>query len=930
MAQIITNPLILIDGSSYLYRAYYAFPSLMNSLGKPTGAMYGILSMIKSLLMQYNTSHVVVVFDSQGKTFRNDLFKQYKAHRPPMPNSLIIQLQPIHAMLKAMGLPILQIHGVEADDVIGTLALEAEKKGQEVLISSNDKDMAQLVSSRIKLINSITHTILGPKEVEQKYGVPPSLIIDFIAMMGDSSDSIPGIPGIGQKTAKTMLQSFGNMYSIYNNLDKINKLSFRGAKTVATKLKANRDIAFMSYKLAKIKTDVELKISSNQLILKEPDFDTLKDLFYYYEFNIWLKDIQKGKWIKKNKDTQEQKNLSPNKGKIIKTTISTSYRNYNLISNQTMLNDLIEKLKNANVFSLSLETDSVDTLIANIIGIAFSIKSGESTYLPIYHDFSKKINKLHCVKILKQLKPLLEDNRIFKIGKNLKYYRGVLNNYGIELNGIKFDTMLESYCLNSTKGKHDIVNLAEYWLSRKIITIKEIIDKKKNKIYLEKIDFEKVAISTSEDADINLQIHLQIWPKLKIQEGPKKIFEEIEIPLLKVISRIERNGVLIDRLLLEQYSQEISIRLAQLKQEAYELTGKSFNLSSTKQLQVILFNNKNTHLTRKTPSGATSTSEAVLEKLALHYPLPKIILKHRSLLKLKSTYIDKLLLMLHPITGRIHTSYNQTVTATGRLSSTTPNLQNIPIRNNEGRSIRQAFIAGSYKRIITADYSQIELRIMAHISQDKQLLYAFACGNDIHSITASEIFGISLAKVSSHQRRSAKAINFGLIYGMSPFGLARELNISTSEAKKYIDVYFMRYPGVLRYMQETREKAKKKGYVETLEGRRLWLPNIKSHNATQRKASERAAINAPLQGTAADIIKKAMIAIDEWLQQQCIDDIKMIMQVHDELVFEISENIVEFSIKKICNLMENIMQLDVPLLVTIGNGKNWEQAYSKI
>lgn len=928
MAQIADNPLILVDGSSYLYRAYHAFPPLTNSAGEPTGAMYGVLNMLKSLLMQYKPSHVAVVFDAKGKTFRDELFEHYKSHRPSMPDDLRTQTGPLHDMVKAMGLPLLAVSGVEADDVIGTLALEAEKKGLSVLISTGDKDMAQLVSPNITLINTMSNTILGPEEVEQKYGVPPALIIDYLALMGDSSDNIPGVPGVGEKTAQALLQGLGGMSSIYDNLDKVADLSFRGAKTMATKLEQNKEVAFLSYQLATIKTDVALEQTCEQLTVKEPDVEALQALFSRYEFRRWLTDLQEGKWLQgKKSNPQAQKVLAEEEAEQPEATSILSADGYVTILDDKMLDAWLEKIKQSDVFAFDLETDSLDTLSANIVGIALAVAPGEAAYLPVAHDYLDAPPQLDRDAVLQRLKPLLEDKSLLKVGQNLKYDRGVLKNYDIELDGIKFDTMLESYMLNSVVGKHDMDSLSMRWLKHKTVTFEEVAGKGKNQLTFNQIDVVQAAHYAAEDADVTLQLHLKMWPELEKASGPRKVFEEIEMPLLTVISRIERNGVLIDQAILAKHSQELTTRLAELEKKAHELAGESFNLSSTKQLQTILFEKQGIKPTKKTPGGAPSTSEEVLAELALDYPLPKVILEHRGLSKLKSTYTDKLPQMINPLTGRVHTSYHQAVTATGRLSSTDPNLQNIPVRNDEGRRIRQAFVAAAGNRIVAADYSQIELRIMAHLSQDKGLLEAFAQGEDIHRATAAEVFGMALDKVTGEQRRSAKAINFGLIYGMSAFGLSRQLNIGAGEAKKYMDLYFERYPGVLRYMENTRQLAAEKGYVETLDGRRLWLPDIKSSNAMRRKAAERAAINAPMQGTAADIIKRAMIDVDAWLQQQKSDAVRMIMQVHDELVFEISADAVEEASKQIRHLMENSMKLDVPLQVEVGVGDNWDQAH---
>ncbi|QKJ89105.1 DNA polymerase I [Paramixta manurensis] len=928
MAQIAENPLILVDGSSYLYRAYHAFPPLTNSAGEPTGAMYGVLNMLRSLLLQYKPSHVAVVFDAKGKTFRDELFEHYKSHRPPMPDDLRAQIEPLHQMVKAMGLPLLAVSGVEADDVIGTLALQAEQQGRAVLISTGDKDMAQLVTPNITLINTMNNTVLGPEEVTEKYGVPPELIIDFLALMGDSSDNIPGVPGVGEKTAQALLQGLGGMSAIYDQLDKVVGLSFRGAKTMAAKLAENEEVAFLSYQLATIKTDVELEVTCEELTVSEPSVEALLELFKHYEFKRWLSDLEEGKWLQGKKS-----NLTAQKKRVEKTTVQPeavsvlSADGYVTILDDKTFDEWLARLQNSGLFAFDLETNSLDTISAEIIGLSFAVAPGEAAYLPVAHDYLDAPDQLDRKQVLAKLKPLLEDNRLLKVGQNLKYDRGVLKNYDIELGGIKFDTMLESYMLNSVAGRHDMDSLASRWLNHKTVTFEEIAGKGKNQLTFNQIALEQAAHYAAEDADVTLQLHLKMWPELENQAGPKAVFEQIEMPLLTVISRIERNGVLIDQNILAAHSKELTSRLSELELKAHELAGEPFNLSSTKQLQTILFEKQGIKPTKKTPGGAPSTSEEVLAELALDYPLPKVILEHRGLSKLKSTYTDKLPLMINPHTGRVHTSYHQAVTATGRLSSTDPNLQNIPVRNEEGRRIRQAFIAPKGHRIVAADYSQIELRIMAHLSQDKGLLGAFAEGQDIHRATAAEVFGVALEKVSGEQRRSAKAINFGLIYGMSAFGLSRQLNIGAGEAKKYMDLYFERYPGVLQYMENTRQLAAEKGYVSTLDGRRLYLPDIQSGNAIRRKAAERAAINAPMQGTAADIIKRAMIAVDEWLLTPEAVGVKMIMQVHDELVFEVEQSVVESANQKIRQLMESSMTLDVPLRVDVGVGDNWDQAH---
>ncbi len=926
MAQIAENPLILVDGSSYLYRAYHAFPPLTNSAGEPTGAMYGVLNMLKSLLLQYKPSHAAVVFDAKGKTFRDELFEDYKSHRPPMPDDLRAQIEPLHQMVKAMGWPVLVISGVEADDVIGTLAREADKQGRPVLISTGDKDMAQLVTPNITLINTMNNTILGPDEVAGKYGIPPELIIDYLALMGDSSDNIPGVPGVGEKTAQALLQGLGSMATIYDNLEKVASLSFRGAKTMAAKLEQNKDVAFLSYQLATIKTDVAEIPGCEELAVNPPDNKALLSLFSHYEFKRWISEVDDGRWLDDKKPAKKVAEQIPEATPApVESTLSPE--NYATILDEQTFELWLEKLNNCELFAFDLETDSLDTLSANIIGLSFAVAPGEAAYLPVAHDYLDAPAQLDRKYVLARLKELLEDESRSKVGQNLKYDRGVLKNYDIELRGLHFDTMLESYILNSVAGKHDMDSLAQRWLNHKTVTFEEIAGKGKKQLTFNQIALEQASVYAAEDADVTLQLHLKFWPLLEKEPGPLKVLNGIEIPLVPVLSRVERNGVLIDPALLAEHSRQLTARLAELEQKAHELAGEAFNLSSPKQLQTILFDKQGIKPTKKTPGGAPSTSEEVLAELALDYPLPKVILEHRGLSKLKTTYTDKLPQMINPLTGRVHTSYHQAVTATGRLSSTDPNLQNIPVRNEEGRRIRHAFIASQGQKILAADYSQIELRIMAHLSQDSGLLNAFAQGEDIHKATAAEVFGTTVEKVSAEQRRSAKAINFGLIYGMSSFGLSRQLNIAPGEAKKYMDLYFERYPGVLRYMESTRQSAAEKGYVETLEGRRLYLPDINSGNAIRRKAAERAAINAPMQGTAADIIKRAMIGVDEWLKSQDPAKIKMIMQVHDELVFEIDTSLIEIATGKIREIMESSLKLDVPLQVDIGIGDNWEQAH---
>ncbi|HAT4517938.1 TPA: DNA polymerase I [Serratia marcescens] len=932
MAQIAENPLILVDGSSYLYRAYHAFPPLTNSAGEPTGAMYGVLNMLRSLLLQYQPSHVAVVFDAKGKTFRDDLFAEYKSHRPPMPDDLRAQIEPLHSMVKAMGLPLLVTPGVEADDVIGTLALEAEKAGHAVLISTGDKDMAQLVTPNVTLINTMNNTILGPQEVCDKYGIPPELIIDFLALMGDSSDNIPGVPGVGEKTAQALLQGIGGLDALYGNLENIATLSFRGAKTMAAKLEQNKEVAYLSYKLATIKTDVELDLTCADLTVSEPDVDTLQQLFKQYEFKRWLADVEAGVWLENKKGAGAKaagvaKPAAAVEAPKALAEAKLSQDGYVTILDEVTFTDWLARLKKADVFAFDTETDGLDTLTANLIGLSFAIAPGEAAYLPVAHDYLDAPAQLDRAYVLEALKPLLEDEKALKVGQNLKFDMSLLARYGIEMRGIAYDTMLESYVLDSVGGRHDMDSLADRYLGHKTITFEEIAGKGKNQLTFNQIALEQAAPYAAEDADVTLQLHLAMWPQLKQSAELLTVFNEIEMPLLPVLSHIERTGVLIDPAILSAHSQELAKRLAELEAQAHELAEEPFNLASTKQLQAILYEKQKLPVLKKTPGGAPSTNEEVLAELALDYPLPKVILEYRGLAKLKTTYTDKLPLMINPVSGRVHTSYHQAVTATGRLSSSDPNLQNIPVRNEEGRRIRQAFIAPEGYRIVAADYSQIELRIMAHLSQDEGLLKAFAEGKDIHRATASEVFGVPLDKVTGEQRRSAKAINFGLIYGMSAFGLARQLGIPRGEAQRYMDLYFERYPGVLDYMERTRQQASEQGYVSTLDGRRLYLPDVRSSNAMRRKAAERAAINAPMQGTAADIIKRAMIEVDAWLQGQEKPLVRAIMQVHDELVFEVHESVIEEASQRIRQLMEGSMALAVPLKVDVGVGMNWDEAH---
>lgn len=932
MAQIAANPLVLVDGSSYLYRAFHAFPPLTNSAGEPTGAMYGVLNMLKSLISQVQPSHIAVVFDAKGKTFRDELFEQYKSHRPPMPDDLRKQIQPLHDMIRALGIPLLVVEGVEADDVIGTLAVQASRAGKNVLISTGDKDMAQLVDENIMLINTMNNSLLDREGVIEKYGIPPELIIDYLALMGDSSDNIPGVAGVGEKTALGLLQGLGSMADIYANLDKVAELPIRGAKKLGEKLLAEKQNADLSYTLATIKTDVALSITPDELLLGESDNDRLIEYFGRYEFKRWLSEVMNGSDSITQANEQSVK-INPYQATpaVFAESAVANQPKFHIDRNQyeTLLTEAdltrwIEKLSKAHLFALDTETDSLNYMAANLVGLSFALENGEAAYLPLQLDYLGAPKTLEKTTALSPLKPILENAEIKKVGQNIKYDLTILARNGIEVRGVAFDTMLESYVLDST-GRHNMDDLAKRYLGHQTISFEDIAGKGKNQLTFNQIPLEQAAEYAAEDADVTMKLQQVLWEKLQAEPSLTTLFENIELPLLSVLSHMERTGVLIDTDALFIQSNEISARLTALETQAYELAGQTFNLASTKQLQEILFDKLGLPVLQKTPKGAPSTNEEVLEELAYSHELPKVLVEHRGLSKLKSTYTDKLPQMVNPNTGRVHTSYHQAVTATGRLSSSDPNLQNIPIRNEEGRRIRQAFIAREGYSVVAADYSQIELRIMAHLSQDQGLINAFAQGKDIHRSTAAEIFGVPLDEVTSEQRRNAKAINFGLIYGMSAFGLSRQLGIPRTDAQKYMDLYFQRYPGVQTFMQDIREKAKAQGYVETLFGRRLYLPDINSSNAMRRKGAERVAINAPMQGTAADIIKRAMIKLDELVRHD--PDIDMIMQVHDELVFEVRSEKVEFFSQLIKQNMETAAELVVPLIVDVGVGKNWDEAH---
>ncbi|MGR5153569.1 DNA polymerase I [Photobacterium swingsii] len=925
MATIPDNPLILIDGSSYLYRAYHAAPNFTNSDGEPTGAVYGVVNMLRSMLRQFSTEHIAVIFDAKGKTFRDDMYPEYKANRPPMPDDLRGQIEPLHAVIKAMGLPLISISGVEADDVIGTLASQASKAGMPVLISTGDKDMAQLVDENVTLINTMTDVVMDPAGVVEKFGIGPELIIDYLALMGDKVDNIPGVPGVGEKTAKALLTGIGGLDALYDNLADIPALGFRGSKTMPKKLEDNKEAAYMSYQLATIKLDVELDMAPHELVKTTPDTDELTKLFGKLQFRRWLSEMLDGSDGKIVADERVVSAGAADEPKVVAPVIDRS--GYETVLDEASFNAWLEQLNSAEVVAFDTETDGLDYMTANLIGVSFAVEEGKAAYVPVAHDYLDAPAQLDRDWVLAQLKPLLEDASKAKVGQNLKFDASILARYDIDMQGIAFDTMLESYVFNSVVGRHDMDSLSLRYLEHKTISFEEIAGKGKKQLTFNQIDLEQAGPYAAEDADITLRLHNVLIAKVNADEKLKSVFEDIEMPLVPVLSRIERTGVLIDSMLMGAQSSELAARLDELQQQAFDIAEQEFNLSSPKQLQAILFEKMGLPILKKTPSGAASTNEEVLQELALDYPLPKLILEYRSLSKLKSTYTDKLPKMVNPATGRVHTSYHQAVTATGRLSSSDPNLQNIPIRNAEGRRIRQAFIAPTGYKVLAVDYSQIELRIMAHLSGDEALLDAFRHGKDIHAATAAEILGLPIESVSTEQRRRAKAINFGLIYGMSAFGLAKQLGMGRNEAQEYMDLYFERYPGVLEYMESTRNTASEQGFVETLFGRRLHLPDIKSRNGIRRKAAERAAINAPMQGTAADIIKRAMVLVDEWVQQQPEGQVRLLMQVHDELVFEVQEEHLERVTAEVQRLMEAAAQLDVPLVADADSGDNWDQAH---
>ena len=909
------KPIILVDGSSYLYRAFHALPPLTTSTGRPTGAVRGVASMLRKMINDYDPEYMAVVFDAKGKTFRDELFEQYKANRPPMPDELREQVQPLHDLIRAMGLPLIIEDGVEADDVIGTFARIFSAEQKPVLISTGDKDMAQLVNDHVTLINTMNNAVYDIDGVREKFGVGPELIIDFLALMGDKVDNIPGVPGVGEKTALALLTGLGSLEKIYDNLDKVAELNFRGAKSMGKKLEEHREQAFLSYELATIKVDCELKEALDDLKLLTPDAEKLAGYYRDLEFKGWLNELLEGDdpAVEGAPDIESEQSIDRD--------------GYQTVLTEEELDAWLDKLKKAELFAFDTETTSLNYMEADLVGVSFATAPGEAAYVPFGHDYPGAPDQLDRALVLDKLKPVLEDEQSKKVGQNLKYDMSVLARAGITLRGVEYDTMLESYVIDSVATRHDMDSLALKYLGHKNISFQEIAGKGVKQLTFNQVGLDEAGPYASEDADITLRLHQTLWPRLEKEAGLKSVFHDIEMPLVPVLSRIERNGTYVDADMLKKQSTFLAKRMMELEEKAFEEAGQKFNLGSPKQLGEILYEKLEIPVIKKTPKGAPSTAEAVLQDLALQgYPLPQVIMDYRGVSKLKNTYTDKLPELINPTTGRVHTSYHQAVAATGRLSSSDPNLQNIPVRSEEGRKIRLAFSAPQGKKIVACDYSQIELRIMAHLSGDKGLTHAFEHNLDIHRATAAEVWGKTLEDVSDNERRNAKAINFGLIYGMSAFGLAKQLGIPRGEAQEYIDRYFEKYPGVKRYMENTRADAAEKGYVETLFGRRLYLPEINSRNGQRRQAAERTAINAPMQGTAADIIKHAMIKVHHWLEDSKLDAL-MIMQVHDELVFEVKESQVDDLVKEVTQRMEAAAKLDVPLIVDAGIGNNWEEAH---
>ena len=909
-------PIILVDGSSYLYRAFHALPPLVSSSGQPTGAIRGVASMLRKLIADYQPEEMVVVFDAKGKTFRNELYAEYKANRPPMPDDLRSQIAPLHELVQEMGLPLLAIEGVEADDVIGTLAEQATQSGRRVVISTGDKDMAQLVSEHVSLVNTMVKadTPKGYAEMDragviEKFGLPPELIIDYLALMGDKSDNIPGVPKVGPKTAVKWLNEYGSLSNIVENAEKV-----KGK--VGESLRDSLEQLPLSQLLATIKLDVVLDKTVTEYPIQAGNKAALRDIYTRLEFKSWLKELDK-----KNAEGVGDKNLSADED-----VPAQAGGNYEQITEKAPFLTWLKRLEDSALFAFDTETTSLNYMEAELVGVSFAVEEGEAAYVPVAHDYENAPIQLERDWVLAQLKPLLESESHFKVGQNLKYDQNILARYDIALKGIQYDTMLESYVLDSTATRHNMDSLAEKYLELQTIRFEEVAGKGVKQITFNQVPLDVATPYAAEDADVTLRLHQALWPQLREHTRLASIFTELELPLLSVLSKIERTGCLIDGQMLREQSDELGIKLEQFESQAHDLAGEAFNLGSPKQLGAILYEKLSLPVLKKTPKGQASTAEPVLQELAQQYELPKVVLAYRSLSKLKSTYTDKLPELVDSETGRIHTSYHQAVAATGRLSSSDPNLQNIPVRSAEGRRIRQAFIAPQGSKLIAADYSQIELRIMAHLSGDKGLLEAFNQGLDIHKATAAEVFSVELDDVSVNQRRSAKAINFGLIYGMSAFGLGKQLEIPRHEAQVYIDAYFARYPGVRDYMDEIRVLAAHQGYVETLFGRRLYLPEINARNAMRRQAAERAAINAPMQGTAADIIKRAMLAVDRYLIDAALPA-RVIMQVHDELVLELDADCVEEVTKGVIAAMSGAAELDVPLVVDVGLGDNWDEAH---
>jgi DNA polymerase-1 len=911
--------LILVDGSSFLFRAYHAIPPLTNAKGEPTNAVYGVSNMLRKLITDYHSDYITVVFDAPGKSFRNDLYDQYKAHRPTMPDDLRVQIAPLHNLIRAMGLPLIIEPGVEADDVLGVLAQHAEQQGYDVIISTGDKDMAQLVTEHIILENTMSNTRMDIQGVIDKFGIRPEQVIDYLALIGDTVDNIPGVPKVGPKTAAKWLEQYQTLENLMAHANEI------GGK-IGENLRASLDQLPLSKQLTTIKCDLDLPYTIEDLKQQPMDKAELRNLLTELGFTSWLKML--------DAPAPELK-ISPSATLTplpIAAELATGNApakidsTYQTILTKQHFNDWLEQLHKAELFAFDTETTSLDYSKAQIVGVSFAVTPGEAAYVPLTHDYPGVPDQLNRLEVMEKLRPLLENPHQPKLGQNLKYDMHVLANHGITLAGIAHDTMLESYVLNSTATKHNMDDLAKEYLGVETIHYEDVAGKGAKQIGFQEVSIEQAAPYAAEDADITLQLHQVLYEKLMQQPKLLKLYTEMEVPLISVLARIENNGVLIDTDMLAQQSLELSGQINSLEQLAHDLAGQTFNLGSPKQIQEILYDRQKLPVLKKTPKGQPSTEESVLQELALTYPLPKLILEHRSLSKLKSTYIDKLPQQVDGQTGRIHTSYHQAIAATGRLSSSDPNLQNIPIRSTEGRKIRQAFIAPEGRKIVAADYSQIELRIMAHLSADEGLLKAFTDGEDVHRATAAEVFGVAPERVTTDLRRSAKAINFGLIYGMSSFGLGQQLGLSRNQAQSYIDLYFARYPGVKNYMDGIREQAREQGYVETLFGRRLYLPEINSRNAARRQYAERTAINAPMQGTAADIIKRAMIAVDRWLYLEN-PDAKMIMQVHDELVFEIAQDQVDDCAAKIRSIMCAAVELQVPLIVDIGIGNNWDEAH---